>query len=274
MNEETKTYFSTGDFAKLCGVKKDTLFHYDQIGILKPELIKENGYRYYSMNQLFTFDIISVLKECGTPLKDIKDYIEHQDTDRFLAILKSKKEQLAKEQQKIQRMQTLLENTITLTNRALCTKCGTPWFEDCIEEYLIAVPISHSTDCLDNERINKLRLLLDYLADNNLGDEYPLSSIILKEHLNENRFIEDYYCSRLSERVDSKYIFIKPKGKYAIITHKGSYETITDSYKNLIDYIKMNNEQIIGNSYEHELLNYLAVGDPNQFIIEIAIQIA
>lgn len=254
-------------------MKKDTLFHYEQIGILKPELIKENGYRYYSMNQLFTFDIISVLKECGTPLKEIKDYIEHQDTDYFLTILKSKKDQLAKEQKKIQRMQILLENTIALTNRALRTECGTPWLEECSEEYLIAVSIDHETPHLDRERMNKLRLLLDYLADNNLGDEYPLSSIILKKHLEENQLIEDYYCSRLSESIDSEYLFIKPRGKYAIITHKGSYETIKDSYKKLIDYIRENNWQISGNSYEHELLNYLAVGDPDQFIIEIAIQV-
>lgn len=273
MNEESKTYFSTGDFAKLCGVKKDTLFHYDKIGILKPELIKNNGYRYYSMNQLFTFDIISVLKECGTPLKEIKDYIEHQNTDSFLIILKSKKEQLAKEQKKIQRMQTLLENTIALTNRALCTECGTPWLEDCSEEYLIAVSICRETNDFDRERINKLRLLLDYLADNNMGDEYPLGTIVLKEHLNEKHLKEDYYSSRLSERVDSEYLFIKPQGRYAIITHKGSYETIADSYKILIDYIDENNEQILGNAYEHELLNYLAVGDPDQFVTQIAIQI-
>ncbi|MGV8905763.1 MAG: MerR family transcriptional regulator [Acetobacterium sp.] len=274
MNEETKTYFSTGDFAKLCGVKKDTLYHYEQIGIMKPEIIKENRYRYYSMNQLFTFDIISVLKECGTPLKEIKNYIEHQDTDYFLTILKSKRDQLAKEKKKIQRMEILLENTIDLTNRALLTECGIPWCEECIEEYLIAVPLNHTTNHLDSERMNKLRLLLDYLADHNLGDEYPLSSIILKDHLKENLFIEDFYCSRLSESIDSEYLFIKPQGRYAIITHKGSYETIKDSYKKLMDYIKENDQQISGNSYEHELLNYLAVGNPDQFIIEIAIQIA
>lgn len=30
-------YLSTGEFAKLCNIKKHTLFHYDDIGLLKPE---------------------------------------------------------------------------------------------------------------------------------------------------------------------------------------------------------------------------------------------
>ena len=40
-----KTYFTTGEFAKIFDVKKQTLFHYDSCGIFKPDIIGENGYR-------------------------------------------------------------------------------------------------------------------------------------------------------------------------------------------------------------------------------------
>ena len=43
-----KHRFKTAEFAALCGVKKDTLLHYDHIGLLKPQWVGENGYRYYS----------------------------------------------------------------------------------------------------------------------------------------------------------------------------------------------------------------------------------
>lgn len=75
MNNNAKPLFTTGEFAKLCNVRKDTLFYYDEIGLLKPEIIQDNGYRYYSANQLYLFDVISMLKECGTPLKEIRKYI-------------------------------------------------------------------------------------------------------------------------------------------------------------------------------------------------------
>ncbi|MCY8196596.1 MerR family DNA-binding transcriptional regulator, partial [Bacillus spizizenii] len=44
MSEDLKKYFTTGEFAKLCHVKKQTLFHYDDIGLFSPEIKNENGY--------------------------------------------------------------------------------------------------------------------------------------------------------------------------------------------------------------------------------------
>ena len=49
-----KHLFKTAAFAALCGVKKDTLLHYDHIGLLRPQEVGENGYRYYSARQLAT----------------------------------------------------------------------------------------------------------------------------------------------------------------------------------------------------------------------------
>ncbi len=51
-NKKSSSYFTTGEFAKLCNVKKQTLFHYDDIGLLSPAVTGENGYRYYSYAQL------------------------------------------------------------------------------------------------------------------------------------------------------------------------------------------------------------------------------
>ena len=48
---------TTGEFAKICNVKKHTLFHYDDIGLLKPDYYDENGYRFYSYSQLNLFYI-------------------------------------------------------------------------------------------------------------------------------------------------------------------------------------------------------------------------
>ena len=60
-----KHLFKTAAFAALCGVKKDTLLHYDHIGLLRPQAVGENGYRYYSARQLATFDIIAALRRLG-----------------------------------------------------------------------------------------------------------------------------------------------------------------------------------------------------------------
>ena len=61
-----KHRFKTAEFAALCGVKKDTLLHYDHIGLLKPQWVGENGYRYYSARQIPTYDLIATLRRLGT----------------------------------------------------------------------------------------------------------------------------------------------------------------------------------------------------------------
>ena len=108
MNKNLQTFFSTGEFAKLCNTTKDTLFHYDRVGILKPEVVRENGYRYYSANQFFDYDLIAVLKETGSSLHEIKRYLEHVDVDHFLALLTEKQTALAEEKARIERMELAL----------------------------------------------------------------------------------------------------------------------------------------------------------------------
>jgi len=45
-------YYSIGKFAELIGVTQQSLRNWDKIGRLKPNHVAENGYRYYSQEQL------------------------------------------------------------------------------------------------------------------------------------------------------------------------------------------------------------------------------
>ena len=62
MKKEEKT-FSTGEFAKLVEVNKDTLLYYDKINLFKPAGIHANGYRYYTFKQFDQFMAIHSLRD-------------------------------------------------------------------------------------------------------------------------------------------------------------------------------------------------------------------
>ena len=66
---------NTKEFAKLCNVEKRTLFHYDQIGLLKPARVKENGYREYDLQQLDEMDAIKIFQSSGYTLQEIKQIL-------------------------------------------------------------------------------------------------------------------------------------------------------------------------------------------------------
>lgn len=68
---------SIGEFSKICGVSTKTLRYYDEHGLIKPDEINpENGYRYYSINQLKKMLFINRLKSYHFSLEEIKIILE------------------------------------------------------------------------------------------------------------------------------------------------------------------------------------------------------
>lgn len=71
-------YMSIGKISKLKNVSIKSLRYYDQIGILKPAFVNtETNYRYYTKDQLYLLDAITVCVKLGIPLKDLNKYVEN-----------------------------------------------------------------------------------------------------------------------------------------------------------------------------------------------------
>ncbi|MDO7205274.1 MerR family transcriptional regulator [Paraclostridium bifermentans] len=67
-------YLSIGQMAKLNNISVQTLRHYEKVELLKPSYINETtGYRYYSMKDFSTIDLIKQCKAMGMPLEEIKE---------------------------------------------------------------------------------------------------------------------------------------------------------------------------------------------------------
>lgn len=71
-------YMSIGKVSKLKGVSIKSLRYYDRIGILKPAFVnEETNYRYYTEEQLYLLDAITLCIKLGIPLKDLNNYVEN-----------------------------------------------------------------------------------------------------------------------------------------------------------------------------------------------------
>jgi len=72
---------SIGKMAELNQVSEQTLRLYDKIGLLKPQITNEKtGYRYYTIGQSATLDMIQYYKHMGFSLKQIQEEIENGDS--------------------------------------------------------------------------------------------------------------------------------------------------------------------------------------------------
>ncbi|HEM3650681.1 MerR family transcriptional regulator [Streptococcus suis] len=86
--------------SRLTGLTVRTLHHYDQIGLLKPAFVAENGYRYYNQENLARLQEILLFRELDFPLKDIQQLLDVTEVNRqqvlrdHITLLELKREQL------------------------------------------------------------------------------------------------------------------------------------------------------------------------------------
>ena len=266
-----KKLYKTSEFAGLCGVKKHTLYHYDEIGLLKPGITHENGYRYYTIDQFETFNIISVLKKAGTPLDEIKRYLDDLDTGTFLEVLHGKLTDLQEEARKIEKMCSMLGNAISAMEAHLNVKTEEIEIVNCEEEYLIATPIPVSVQKDEKTMLKGIGNHLQYclLHDYN----FHVGEIILEKDIEQGIFRESYYYSHIENKADDERLFIKPKGRYAVMYHQGDYDSLYKTYENMKNQLEGQAYGVIGNIYEEDLIDYLSERDPEKYVQKISVQV-
>lgn len=96
--------------SKISGVSVRTLHHYDEIGLLSPQK-HENGYRYYSEENMSTLQMILFYKYLGFSLKQIKELLRKEDIE-LLSHLKNQLFLMKNEKEKLLTLIDTLEKTI------------------------------------------------------------------------------------------------------------------------------------------------------------------
>lgn len=95
-----KKQYTVNELAVISGVSVRTLHYYDQIGLLQPMRIAENGYRIYGSKEVDQLQQILFYRELKVPLKKIKaimstpDYDEEKELETQLEKLLQQKEQI------------------------------------------------------------------------------------------------------------------------------------------------------------------------------------
>ncbi|MDR1540092.1 MAG: MerR family transcriptional regulator [Clostridiales bacterium] len=92
--------YTINKLAKLAGVSARTLRYYDECGLLKPKVIRSNGYRIYGETEVDRLQQILFYRELGVELAEIgrilasNSFDGRQALESHLAALKSRREQL------------------------------------------------------------------------------------------------------------------------------------------------------------------------------------
>ena len=103
--------------SEISGVSVRTLHYYDEIGLLSPQK-QENGYRYYSEEDMSFLQMILFYKFLGFSLKKIIELLQKEDSE-VLYHLRKQLDLMQKEKQHILTLIETLEKTIESQERKI-----------------------------------------------------------------------------------------------------------------------------------------------------------
>ena len=273
IKKKSKGYFTTGEFAKLCNVKKQTLFHYDNIGILKPEITGENGYRYYSAMQLDTFNTISMLKELDMPLADIREYLNSRNPGDFVTLLR---EQLVLADEKIAELQWLksfIQRRINITCDGMNAQHNRIYLEERPEEYYIITKYTGTSD--DRDIYPAMAKHIAYCHDNQIYSPYRIGALVpvTEEFTSEN----SYNYSRLYTKIEPvdittrENVTIIPPRTYAVIESTEGYSSLHTMYLKLLKFTEDNGFKKEEYFFEDTLLDDMSRFSYDDYVLRISL---
>jgi DNA-binding transcriptional MerR regulator len=103
--------YSVKELANLASISVRTLHYYDEIGLLPPSNVGNNGYRQYDTRSVIRLQQILFYKELGLSLKKIKAMLDRPGFDT-LAALEGHKEDLEQKAGRMLELLDTIDNTI------------------------------------------------------------------------------------------------------------------------------------------------------------------
>lgn len=270
MDIKKHNYFTTGEFAKLCNVKKQTLFHYDNIGIFSPEIIGENGYRYYSYQQIEVFEIISMLKGLDMPLKEIKKYLDTRTPARLIQLFDEKQKEVENKIKELEWIKDYIKTKKAITKEGINADNEKIFYTEIPEEYLITTDYSGRAD--DRSIASAITKHYNYCKDLGIYMINSLGSTIKTDNMPTSQFYYSY--AHIYTKVPTKdysNTFIKPAGLYGVIYHKNGYDTAFQSYKKLMEDIHKKGYTPGDYFYEDTILDELSMCGYENYMIKISV---
>lgn len=255
-----KNRYKISEIAKIFNISRQTLIFYHKKNILIPDIIdEENGYRYYSNEQIWDLFFLLTLKKAGFSLEEIKAYSEIKNSDKSIIFLENKINEIDKKISELKKSKkTILKK---LENIRDFSSTSTKEDEFKIEE--IENIKWYSIDM--KEKIDEVEMATNYEKLNSFAKKYSIDDI---EYITmtEIKNIENIKIDGGIVPVEKVGIVI-PKnvviekseelilGKVISIKYNNPYSNLVKTYQNLKSYIEKNGYITYGYAIEiaHEL---------------------
>jgi DNA-binding transcriptional MerR regulator len=258
---------SIKDFSAFTGVKQSTLRYYDDIGLFSPAFRGENGYRYYSPQQIITINMIKVFNDLDVPIREISELERCRTPESILSLLVGKEGLLETELRRVTRAYDIIRTLRRMIHYGIHadeSKLAVQYME---EQPLI---LGEENDFSANkhfytaflkfcDKSNHLRINLDYPVGGYFSDMEEFS----REPGQPTRFFS----------VDPHGVDMKPAGNYLVGYNRSYYGETGDLPERMTEYAKENNLVFTGPVDNIFLLDEICVKNPEDYLLQVSVPV-
>lgn len=263
--------FSTGEFAKVMNTTKETLFHYDEIGLFTPKYKNQKGYRYYSVWQADTLEIIMMLRDFGLSLQEIKEHLNDQNPQSLLSLYDK---EIAALEEKIRHWK---QKSFWLTEekKQLEQFLSTPPDQVTIRKHPDRYYFLAHTDSLDEKELTKqVGSLIERYSALNQPFGYKVAYIQFSYNIDKGNYSNYHDIALFLNQKPScgNYEFLE-KGLYLSTYYRGSWDNICQAYDRLLSYAKIHHYKLCDPFFEFSFSPKINIETDEDYITEISIHI-
>jgi DNA-binding transcriptional MerR regulator len=259
---------SIKDFSTLVGIKQSTLRYYDEIGLFAPLQRGENGYRFYSPQQITTINCIKLLYSLDMPIKEISKVLKTRTPESILKLLMGEEQRVDEEIKILNKARSIINmfknNIFTGTIVDETSISLVPMYEQSIiigpENEFDSPDTYYDAFVAFCEMSEKLRIDLTYP----IGGYFPSM-----EYFKERPAQPKHFFS-LDPTGGAK----KKAGRYLVAYTRGFYGQPGDIAERLYIYAKENNMSFTGPVYNIFLIDEICEYDTNQYLMQASVPVA
>ena len=257
MDRNSEYCITTGEFARLCGTTRDTLRHYNDIGLMTPYKDEENGYYYYSISQVTYFYFITLFRDLKVSLKDIQNFVNDADKANYYNFCTDQLNNLLKIRSEIDEKISELTNTTVLLRFIKKYEMNEPhltWLYNKLNFYY--TPITSSTPASSKDIIDDMREHIHTAQKIRNIFTYPVAATMDKDDFMNGRYRYKWLCSHCSPKYKGKNTDQLPSTRIVGCACEDGNMDIRKIYKKMADFIREKDLVPISDFFSISLLNY------------------
>lgn len=270
MSDSKNTLFSIGQFAALHEINKKTLMWYDEIGLFKPAVVRENGYRYYTYYQSAALETILMLRKLKVSIGEIQAFMKKRSAQGLKALLEEKMIRLDEELAQLQAIRQRMRDQVDTMTMLTALDIRDIAIVELQEQYLATVPVSG--DISMEKEIELMMAEARRQQVSPLGDAV-YGSMIPADCLYHGNF-DDYTNLFIAVRApwEPERLIRKPAGQYLRAFCKGSWDGLPARYQEILAWTETHGYELTGCAYETGI-NEIVTDSMEEYITQIEIMV-